>query len=248
MAAGTCVSSTGFVHQGRKRRADRRPLGHRAPGDGRIRRPLTRVGCRGDAEGRFGAEMVAMTLDGEVRTSDSACGPVPPPETLVGLKPAFRTADGRSLPEASPISGRRRGGKLLWFGRGRRPARPEYPLDHRPDHRRRRSDHHADRTIPATRKLLERNGWSSPVDDIDLFEVNEAFSRWCWLAAGTEGRPRSGQRQRRSDRAGHAVGATGATDRHPGRPNSGARGGSGPGHDVLWRRAGHRTLLQRVPT
>ena len=28
--------------------------------------------------------------------------------------------------------------------------------------------------IPATRKILERNGMS--IDDIDLFEVNEAFA------------------------------------------------------------------------
>ena len=55
--------------------------------------------------------------------------------------------------------------------------------------------------VPATRKVLERTGLT--LDDIDLFEVNEAFAAQ-YLAVEKElGLDREqGQRQRRRDRAG----------------------------------------------
>ena len=53
--------------------------------------------------------------------------------------------------------------------------------------------------IPATRKLLERNGMT--IDDIDLFEVNEAFAPVV-LAWKRELRARHGPRQRQRRRDG----------------------------------------------
>ena len=54
--------------------------------------------------------------------------------------------------------------------------------------------------IPATRKLLERNGMT--IDDIDLFEVNEAFAPVvARLAARAAARHGPRQRQRRRDGA-----------------------------------------------
>ena len=62
--------------------------------------------------------------------------------------------------------------------------------------------------IPATRKILERNGLS--MDDLDLIEVNEAFaSVIASVGAGARAGHRQGQRQRRRDRLGHPLGSTG---------------------------------------
>ena len=54
--------------------------------------------------------------------------------------------------------------------------------------------------IPATRKILERNGMT--IDDLDLIEINEAFASViaAWERELEPGR-RQGERQRRRDRA-----------------------------------------------
>jgi acetyl-CoA acetyltransferase family protein len=63
--------------------------------------------------------------------------------------------------------------------------------------------------IPATRKLLDRNGLS--VDDIDLFEVNEAFSSvvLAWQRE-LKAEPEKVNVNGGAIALGHAVGATGA--------------------------------------
>lgn len=162
------------------------------------------------AEGRFDAEMVAMTLDGEVRASDQCVRPGTTTETLGGLKPAFRKQDGRvTAGSSSPISD---GAAAVLLCSADAAAKHGLATRARI----------VDQTtvgvdpiimltgpIPATRKLLDRNGLT--VDDIDLFEVNEAFSSvvLAW------------QRELKADldrvnvnggaiALGHAVGATGA--------------------------------------
>ena len=154
--------------------------------------------------------MVPMTLDGEVRTSDQCVRPETTVETLAGLRPAFRKDDGRiTAGTSSPISDGAAAVLLCSLGAAR-------------EHGLRIRARIVDQTtvgvdpiimltgpIPATRKLLERNNLS--VDDIDLFEVNEAFSSvvLAWqqeLKADPERVNVNGG----AIALGHAVGATGA--------------------------------------
>jgi acetyl-CoA acetyltransferase family protein len=124
--------------------------------------------------GRFDDEIIPLELDGEVRRDDQTLRPGTTLETLSGLRTVFR-ADGRiTAGSSSPICDGAAGVLLA-----SRQAVEEHGL-----HARARI---VDQTtvgvdpiimltgpIPATRKLLQRNGMT--VDDIDLFEVNEAFS------------------------------------------------------------------------
>ncbi|HVW43909.1 MAG TPA: thiolase family protein [Amycolatopsis sp.] len=121
--------------------------------------------------GRFDAEMVPF---GDLR-GDQSIRPGTGIETLAKLKPAFRKENGRiTAGSSSPISD---GAAAVLLAS--REAAAEHGL--------RARARIVDQTtvgvdpiimltgpIPATRKMLDRNGLS--VDDIDLFEVNEAFS------------------------------------------------------------------------
>ncbi|WP_214364821.1 thiolase family protein [Pseudonocardia sp. H11422] len=125
--------------------------------------------------GRLDAEMIGWELDGEVRRSDQTVRPGTTTETLAGLKTVFRKENGRiTAGTSSPICDGA-AGLLLASQR----AVDEHGLTPRAKI--------LDQTtvgvdpvimltgpIPATHKLLERNGLS--ISDIDLFEVNEAFS------------------------------------------------------------------------
>ena len=162
------------------------------------------------AEHRFDAEMVPLTLDGALRTSDQCVRPDTTVDTLAALKPVFRREGGRvTAGTSSPISDGGAAVLLCSLGAAR-------------EHGLRIRARIVDQTtvgvdpiimltgpIPATRKLLERNSLS--IDDIDLFEVNEAFASvvLAW------------QRELKADpdrlnvnggaiALGHAVGATGA--------------------------------------
>jgi acetyl-CoA acetyltransferase family protein len=125
--------------------------------------------------GRFEAEMIAWELDGERRTSDQTVRPGTDVATLGGLKTVFRAENGRiTAGTSSPICDGAAGVLLA-----SRSAVEEHGLTARA--------RILDQTtvgvdpvimltgpIPATRKLLDRNGLA--ISDIDLFEVNEAFS------------------------------------------------------------------------
>ena len=125
--------------------------------------------------GRFDAELVEWELDGEVRRSDQTVRPGTTVETLAGLRTVFRKENGRiTAGTSSPICDGA-AGVLLASQR----AVEEHGLTPRA--------RILDQTtvgvdpvimltgpIPATHKLLERNGLG--IGDIDLFEVNEAFS------------------------------------------------------------------------
>jgi acetyl-CoA acetyltransferase family protein len=127
------------------------------------------------AAGRFTDEMVPWELDGKTRVSDQTIRPGTTVETLAELKPVFRAADGRiTAGTSSPICDGAAGVLLA-----SRPAAEQHGLKVRA--------RIVDQTtvgvdpiimltgpIPATRKLLERNGLV--MDDIDLVEINEAFS------------------------------------------------------------------------
>jgi acetyl-CoA acetyltransferase family protein len=162
------------------------------------------------AGGRFVAEMVPMTLDCQLRHADQCVRPETTVETLANLRPVFRKEGGRiTAGSSSPISDGAAAVLLCSDDAARRLGL-------------RTRAQVVDQTtvgvdpiimltgpIPATRKLLQRNNLR--VDDIDLFEVNEAFSSvvLAWqreLLADTERVNVNGG----AIALGHAVGATGA--------------------------------------
>jgi acetyl-CoA acyltransferase len=134
-----------------------------------------RLASEAVAAGRFDREMIPMDLDGESRASDQTIRPGTSRESLAGLKTVFRPENGRiTAGSSSPISDGAAGVLLA-----SRDAVAQHGL--RPRAR------VLDQTtvgvdpiimltgpIPATRRLLERNGMS--IGDIDLVEINEAFS------------------------------------------------------------------------
>ena len=126
------------------------------------------------AAGRFDREMIPQELDGESRVTDQTIRPQTTEESLAGLKPVFR-ADGRiTAGSSSPICDGAAGVLL---------ASPNAVARHGLRPRARVLDQTTvgvdpvimlTGPIPATRKLLERNGMT--IGDIDLIEINEAFS------------------------------------------------------------------------
>ena len=124
--------------------------------------------------GRFDREMVPMELDGEIRCVDQGIRRDSSMESLAGLRPAFREAGRVTAGNSSPLSDGAAGVLVA-----SRTGVDKYGL--RPRAR------ILDQTtvgvdpiimltgpIPATRKLLERNGMS--IADVDLIEISEAFS------------------------------------------------------------------------
>ncbi|MCW2786637.1 MAG: putative acetyl-CoA acyltransferase [Marmoricola sp.] len=125
--------------------------------------------------GRFAEEIIPMSLDGSVRTSDQAVRRSTDAAGLAALKTVFREDNGRvTAGSSSPICDGAAGVLLA-----SRDAANKHGL--------RARARIVDQTtvgvdpiimltgpIPATHKILERNGLS--IADIDLFEVNEAFS------------------------------------------------------------------------
>jgi acetyl-CoA acetyltransferase family protein len=134
-----------------------------------------RLAAEAVAAGRFERELIPLELDGERRTSDQTIRPDTSMESLAGLKTVFREHDGRiTAGTSSPISDGAAGLVLASrAGAERYGLRPRARI--------------LDQTtvgvdpiimltgpIPATRKLLDRNRMT--IDDIDLVEINEAFS------------------------------------------------------------------------
>jgi len=199
-----------FVHQGESAEliADRWQLS-REEMDGFAARSH-QLAAKAIADGRFVTEMVPMTLDGQVRTADQCVRPETTTETLAGLKPAFRKTDGRiTAGSSSPISdgaaavllcSKEAANRLGLRIRARVVDQTTVGVD---------PIIMLTGPIPATRKLLERNSLS--VDDIDLFEVNEAFSSVV-LAWHRELQPDMDRVNVNGGAIalGHAVGATGA--------------------------------------
>jgi acetyl-CoA acetyltransferase family protein len=199
-----------FVHQGESAEliADRWELG-REEMDAFAARSHQNA-AKAIADGRFAAEMVPMTLDGQLRSGDQCVRPETTVETLANLKPVFRKEGGRiTAGSSSPISDGAAAVLLCSAEAARRLGL-------------RLRAQVVDQTtvgvdpiimltgpIPATRKLLQRNNLS--VDDIDLFEVNEAFSSVV-LAWQRELLPDTDRVNVNGGAIalGHAVGATGA--------------------------------------
>ncbi|SNQ47716.1 Steroid 3-ketoacyl-CoA thiolase [Frankia canadensis] len=161
--------------------------------------------------GHFEREMIPLDLDGTRRASDQTIRPGTTTEILAGLKPVFRPpAQGRvTAGSSSPICDGAAGVLL---------ASPRAATEHGLAPRARVLDQTTvgvdpvimlTGPIPATRKLLERNGLT--IDDIDLIEINEAFSSVV-LAWEAELRPDMDRVNVNGGAIalGHPVGATGA--------------------------------------
>lgn len=134
-----------------------------------------RLAAEASDAGRLGAEMIPLELAGEIRTTDQTVRPGTDLDTLAKLRTVFREENGRvTAGTSSPISD---GGAGLLLAS--REAAEQHGLTGKA--------RILDQTtvgvdpiimltgpIPATRKLLERNGMT--MNDIDLVEINEAFS------------------------------------------------------------------------
>ncbi len=125
-------------------------------------------------EGRFEREIVPMTVNGDTYVTDQGIRPDTNLEALSQLKPAFKPDGKITAGNASQISDGAAAVLLMSADKAK-----ELGLTPRA--------RIVDQTtvgcdpvkmlegpIPATRKILERNGMA--IDDIDLFEINEAFA------------------------------------------------------------------------
>jgi acetyl-CoA acetyltransferase family protein len=134
-----------------------------------------RRAARATEEGRFEREIVPLRTNGTTHVADQGIRPDTTLEALAQLKPAFRPDDGKvTAGNSSQISD---GAAAVLLTSADKAA--ELGLTPRA--------RIVDQTtvgvdpvmmltgpIPATRKLLERNGMT--IGDIDLIEVNEAFA------------------------------------------------------------------------
>jgi acetyl-CoA acyltransferase len=133
-----------------------------------------RLAARATEEGRFERETIPFAVNGSTYVSDQGIRPDTNLEALAGLKPAFKPDGKVTAGNASQISDGAAGVLLMSADKATElgvTARARV-LD--------QTTVGVDPVvmltgpIPATRKLLERNGMT--IDDIDLMEVNEAFA------------------------------------------------------------------------
>jgi acetyl-CoA acetyltransferase family protein len=129
---------------------------------------------RATEEGRFEREIVPIRTNGTSAVVDQGIRPDTSLEALAALKPAFKEGGKVTAGNSSQISDG--AASVLLMAREKAEALGLKPRARILDHTTVGVDPVIMLTgpIPATQKLLERNGLT--VDDIDLFEINEAFS------------------------------------------------------------------------
>jgi acetyl-CoA acetyltransferase family protein len=129
---------------------------------------------RATEEGRFEREMVPVSVNGDTYTVDQGIRPETTLEALSGLKTAFKEDGKITAGNSSQVSDG--AAAVLVMAREKAEALGLEPRARIVDQTTVGVDPVMMLTgpIPATRKLLERNGMK--IDDIDLFEVNEAFA------------------------------------------------------------------------
>ena len=125
-------------------------------------------------EGRFEREIVPMQVNGDTYLTDQGIRPTTDLETLSQLKPAFKEDGKITAGNSSQISDG--AASVLLMAREKADALGLTPRARIVDQTTVGVDPVIMLTgpIPATKKLLERNGMT--MDDIDLVEINEAFA------------------------------------------------------------------------
>ncbi len=125
-------------------------------------------------EGRFDREIVPIAVNGDTHSADQGIRPDTSIEALSQLKPAFKEDGKITAGNSSQVSDG--AAAVLVMAREKADALGLSPRAKIVDQTAVGVDPVIMLTgpIPATKKLLERNGMT--IDDIDLFEVNEAFA------------------------------------------------------------------------
>jgi acetyl-CoA acyltransferase len=133
-----------------------------------------RLAARATEEGRFEREIIPFAVNGDTYVADQGIRPDTTIEKLAELKPAFKEDGKITAGNSSQISDG--AAAVLLMTREKADALGLRPRARIVDQTTVGVDPVIMLTgpIPATRKLLDRNGMT--VDDIDLFEVNEAFA------------------------------------------------------------------------
>ena len=132
------------------------------------------LAAKATEEGRFDREMVPMQVNGDTYTVDQGIRPDTNLEALSQLKTVFKENGTITAGNSSQISDG--AAAVLLMSRDKAEALGLTPRARIVDQTTVGVDPVIMLTgpIPATRKILERNGMT--IDDIDLFEVNEAFA------------------------------------------------------------------------
>ena len=133
-----------------------------------------RLAHQATEEGRFERETIPFQVNGDTYVSDQGIRPETSLEKLSQLKPAFKPDGKVTAGNASQISDG--AAAVLMMSADKAKELGLTPRARIVDQTTVGVDPVIMLTgpIPATRKLLERNGMT--IDDIDLFEVNEAFA------------------------------------------------------------------------
>lgn len=163
-------------------------------------------------EGRFDAEIAAVTLSSRKGPVEIATDEQPRnarPDKIPHLKPAFREGGTITPANASSISDGAAALVLMPLSEAEaRGLSPRARIVGHAGHAQAPADF-ATAPIPAIRKLLDRLGWT--VEDVDLWEVNEAFAVVPMAAARDLGIPREKLNVNGGACAlGHPIGASGA--------------------------------------
>ena len=157
-------------------------------------------------EGRFAQEVASVTVNtrkGEVTVAEDEQPKTARPDKIPHLKPAFREGGTVTPANASSISD---GAAALVLAR-----EGGEPIAHLLAHASHAQEPGWFTTapVPAIRKVLQRVGWS--VDDVDLWEINEAFAVVPMAAERELGIPRDRLNVNGGACAlGHPIGASGA--------------------------------------
>jgi acetyl-CoA acyltransferase len=130
--------------------------------------------ARATAEGRFEREIVPFPVNGDVFTRDQGIRAETTLEGLAALQPAFKEDGTITAGNASQVSDG--ASAVLLMSRQKADALGVRPRARIVDQTTVGVDPVLMLTgpIPATRKILERNGMA--LDDVDLVEINEAFA------------------------------------------------------------------------
>jgi acetyl-CoA acetyltransferase family protein len=132
------------------------------------------LAAKATEEGRFDREMIPMQVNGDTYTADQGIRADSTLEALAGLKPAFKEAGKITAGNSSQISDG--AAAVLLMSREKADALGLAPRARVVDQTTVGVDPVIMLTgpIPATRRILERNGMQ--ISDIDLIEINEAFA------------------------------------------------------------------------